>query len=243
MAQAPTILLIEDDEDIAEPLLFGLRSEGMNVLHAPNGTQGLAMARERKPDAVLLDVMLPDMDGFAICRTLRGESAMPILMLTARGQEMDRVMGLELGADDYIVKPFSFRELLARVHAVLRRRELDREAGRHAPGGVTVGEIVLDRKARQVWRKGRPVELSPREFDLLVTLMDNVGQALSRQDLLDWVWGEEWIGNPRTLDVHIRWLREKIEDDPNAPIYIETVRGHGYRFSDPQSRRVLDVTP
>jgi len=240
MNDIPTILLIEDDDGIAEPLVFGLQSENMNVLHAPNGAQGLALARSERPDAILLDVMLPDMDGFAICRTLRRESATPILMLTARGQEMDRVMGLELGADDYIVKPFSFRELLARVRAVLRRRDLDRGQTPRAADRLAVGDIVLDRTARQLWRRGELIELSPREFDLLVVLMGNLGQALSRQDLLDRVWGEEWIGNPRTLDVHIRWLREKIEDDAAAPAYIETVRGHGYRFANPSARGAPD---
>ncbi len=236
MNDTPTILLIEDDEGIAEPLVFGLQSEGMHVFSAPNGARGLALARSEHPDVILLDVMLPDMDGFAICRTLRAESATPILMLTARGQEMDRVMGLELGADDYIVKPFSFRELLARVHAVLRRRDLDRGTAPRAADRIAVSEIVLDRTARQLWRRGQLIELSPREFDLMVVLMESTGQALSRQELLDRVWGEEWIGNPRTLDVHIRWLREKIEDDSAAPVYIETVRGHGYRFVDPTAR-------
>jgi len=236
-APTRTVLLIEDDDSIAEPLVFGLEHEGMRVLHAPTGAQGLDLARREQPDLVLLDVMLPDMDGFAICRTLRQESAMPILMLTARGQEMDRVMGLELGADDYIVKPFSFRELVARIRAALRRRSLDQGAAAVWPNDrVTIGEITLDRTARQVWRRDQLVELSPREFDLLVELMEHLGQALSRQDLLDLVWGEEWIGNPRTLDVHIRWLREKLEDDPTLPAYIETVRAHGYRFVDPTAR-------
>ncbi len=232
-SKAFTVLLIEDDESIAEPLVFGLKSEGLNVLHASNGEQGLARARAESPDVVLLDVMLPDMDGFTICRTLRRESAIPILMLTARGQEMDRVMGLELGADDYIVKPFSFRELLARVRAVLRRRELDRSAAPAVADRLTVGEIVLDRSARQVWRRDRQIELSPREFELLAVMIERLGQALSRQELLDRVWGEEWVGNPRTLDVHIRWLREKIEKNATAPDYIQTVRGFGYRLVNP----------
>ena len=241
MSNTPTILLIEDDEGIAEPLVFGLQSEDLRVLRAAKGAEGLALARSEHPDVILLDVMLPDMDGFAICRTLRRESSVPILMLTARGQEMDRVMGLELGADDYIVKPFSFRELLARVRAVLRRLELDRGSSPRPNDRVTVGEIVLDRTARQLWRRGQLVELSPREFELMVVLMDRIGQALSRQDLLDLAWGEEWIGNPRTLDVHIRWLREKIEDNSAAPVYIETVRGHGYRFVDPTARGTSDA--
>ncbi len=237
MTEPITLVLIEDDEAIAEPLIFGLQSEGMTVLHAPTGAQGLTFARSRVPDVILLDVMLPDTDGFTLCRTLRAESAAPILMLTARGQELDRVMGLELGADDYIVKPFSFRELLARVRAVLRRRELDRGETPPRADQVTVGAITLDRAARQVWRAGKLIELSPREFDLLGVLMANLGQALSRQELLDRVWGETWVGNPRTLDVHIRWLREKLEADAAAPVYIETARGHGYRFADPTARR------
>ena len=241
MNDSPTILLIEDDDGIAEPLIFGLESEDMQVLRAPNGTQGLALARSEHPDVILLDVMLPDMDGFAICRTLRAESTTPILMLTARGQEMDRVMGLELGADDYIVKPFSFRELLARVRAVLRRLDLDRGQAPRVADRVVVGDLVLDRTARQLSRRGQLGELSPREFDLMVVLMASIGQALSRQELLDRAWGEEWIGNPRTLDVHIRWLREKIEDDAAAPVYIETVRGHGYRFVDPTARGAPNV--
>jgi DNA-binding response OmpR family regulator len=224
-----TLVLIEDDESIAEPLIFGLTSEGLRVLHSPSGADGLALVRAENPDIVLLDVMLPDMDGFSVCRAIRSDYATPILMLTARGQEMDRVMGLELGADDYIVKPFSFRELLARIRAVLRRRELDR--GATPSDRVSVGDLILDRTARQVWRDGKLVELSPREFDLLAALMEHLGQALSRQDLLDLVWGENWIGGPRTLDVHIRWLREKIEGELH---YIETVRGHGYRFVDPK---------
>jgi len=203
------------------------------VLHAADGQEGLHLARTRSPAVILLDVMLPGVDGFTVCRTLRRESAVPILMLTARGQEMERVMGLELGADDYIVKPFSFRELLARVRAILRRRQLDQGEAPSPADRLTIGEIVLDRTARQVWRAGRPLELTQREFDLLRVLMEHAGQALHRHDLLDRVWGEDWIGDPRTLDVHIRWLREKIEDDPSAPRYIQTVRGYGYRFGDP----------
>ncbi len=233
------ILLVEDDENIAEPLMFGLKKEGFEVLHATDGQKGLQLARAQLPDAVLLDVMLPGTDGFAVCRTLRAESNVPILMLTARGQELDRVMGLELGADDYIVKPFSFRELLARLHAILRRRQLDRGETSPPADRLTIGQVVLDRTARQVTRDGRPLELTQREFDLLAVLMEHCGQALQRQDLLDQVWGEEWIGDTRTLDVHVRWLREKLEDDASAPRYIQTLRGYGYRFVDPYAP-VLD---
>ncbi|MFQ6058703.1 MAG: response regulator [Anaerolineae bacterium] len=230
-----TILLVEDDESIAEPLIFGLQGEGFRVLHATDGHRGLELARAEGPDLILLDVMLPGMDGFAVCRTLRRESAVPILMLTARGQELDRVMGLEIGADDYIVKPFSFRELLARVRATLRRRQLDRGEVSPPSERLVVGEIVLDRTARQVWLAGNLIELRQREFDLLCALMEKVGQAIPRHELLDRVWGEGWIGDPRTLDVHIRWLREKVEDDPSTPRYIQTVRGYGYRFVDPHA--------
>ena len=232
-ATPATVLLVEDDESIAEPLVFGLRAEGFRVLHATDGAAGLEAARRERPDVVLLDVMLPRLDGFVLCRTLRQESAVPILMLTARGQELDRVMGLELGADDYVVKPFSFRELLARVRAALRRRALDRGEVSAAGERVVVGELALDRTARRVWRAGRVVELRQREFDLLAALMEHPGKALPRRELLDRVWGEGWVGDPRTLDVHIRWLREKLEDDPSSPRYIHTVRGFGYRLGEP----------
>ncbi len=225
------LLLVEDDESIAEPLRFGLQSEGFVVTHATTGKQGLAFARSEKPALILLDVMLPEMDGYTVVRTLRAESSVPILMLTARGQELDRVMGLELGADDYLVKPFSFRELVARVRAILRRRELERGSPAAPNDRLVQNDLILDRTARRVTRSGKPVELTTREFDLLDALMQHAGQAQARQELLDRVWGPEWIGDPRTLDVHIRWLREKIEDDPSAPQHIETVRGFGYRFA------------
>lgn len=228
---APHLLLVEDDESIAEPLCFGLEGEGFRVSHVITGTQGLELARTQTPDLILLDVMLPDIDGFAVVRSLRTESMVPVLMLTARGQELDRVMGLELGADDYLSKPFSFRELVARIRAMLRRRELNRGAPGVLSERYTSGELVLDKIARRVTRRGVTLELTAREFDLLAVLMERAGQAQARQDLLDRVWGAEWIGDPRTLDVHIRWLREKIEDDPSAPRYIETVRGFGYRFA------------
>jgi len=224
------VLVIEDDEGIAEPLIFGLRDEGFEVRHASGGRAGLQLARETHPDVVLLDVMLPDVDGFTVCRTLRKESSVPILMLTARGQELEKVMGLEVGADDYVVKPFSFRELVSRLRAILRRRALDR--GEAPPADrLSAGPIVLERTARRVWRSGRPVELRPREFDLLRVLVEHAGRALTREELLTQVWGAEWVGDPRTLDVHIHWLREKL-DDPAEPTLIETVRGHGYRLVD-----------
>lgn len=227
------ILLVEDDEGIAEPLIFGLQHEGFQVLHAADGHGGLALAHTERPDLILLDVMLPGLDGFTCCRTLRRTSAVPILILTARGQELDRVMGLEIGADDYLVKPFSFRELVARIRAMLRRRRLDRSHATPADERLAVGDLVLDLAARQVWRAGRLIELRHREFEVLRVLMVHAGQAVSRAALLADVWGEGWFGDPRTLDVHIRWLREKLEDDPSAPQFIQTVRGHGYRLVNP----------
>jgi DNA-binding response OmpR family regulator len=233
-SERPTsILVVEDDDEIAEPLVFGLTGEGFQVLHASDGAQALELARTAQPDLVLLDIMLPGLDGYGLCRALRAESAVPIIMLTARGQELDRVMGLELGADDYVVKPFSFRELVARVRAVQRRQALER--GEAGSGGdrLTVGEIALDRAARLVWRSGQSVDLAQREFNLLAALMERTGQAVARQVLLDLAWGEGWVGDTRTLDVHIRWLREKLETDPSRPRYIQTVRGYGYRLVDP----------
>ncbi len=236
-----TILLIEDDENISEPLVYALQKEGLQVILADNGARGLDLARREHPNLVLLDVMLPDLDGFSICRTLRAETDIPILMLTARGQEMDRVMGLELGADDYIVKPFNYRELLARIHAALRRREIDRGAMAVPTHRLAIGKITLDRTAHQVWCCEHPLELTPREFDLLAALMEHVGQAVPRHNLLDQVWGEDWVGDPRTLDVHIRGLREKLQenlqDDAASGGYIETVRSYGYRFVDPTAHQ------
>lgn len=238
-----TILLIEDDQEIAEPLVFGLQQEGYRVLHATTGEEGVELARAHHIDLVLLDIMLPGMDGFQVCRALRQASGVPILMLTARSQELDRVMGLELGADDYITKPFSFRELLARVRAILRRRALDRAEFRVDTSAhkepdshlsvYQVHDLRLDLQARMAWMGNQPLNLSNREFDLLVYLVQHAGEALHRQTILDAVWGAEWVGDPRTLDVHIHWLREKLGDDPSKPRYIQTVRGFGYRFLAP----------
>lgn len=230
-----TLLLVEDDEQIAEPLLYGLQAEGFRVVHARDGVEGVEAARREQPDLVLLDVMLPRLDGFAVAKQLRSESAVPIIMLTARGQELDRVMGLEIGADDYVAKPFSFRELLARIRALLRRRQLDRgQAG--APADVVeLGDLRVSRATRQVWRGDREVTLSHREMELLLALADQAGRAVARQDLFDRVWGPDWVGDARTLDVHIRWLREKLEDDASRPEFIQTVRGFGYRLSAPSA--------
>jgi DNA-binding response OmpR family regulator len=228
-----TILLIEGDPNIAVPLVFGLQDEGFRVLLAADGHWGLKLARAAQPDMVLLDVTLSRMDGFAVCRTLRSESAVPIILLTAHGRKLDQVRGLESGADGCLVKPFSFRELLARMRALLRRRDLDQ--GRLPLRGdrIVTNGIVLERTTRQVWHAGRLVKLRHREFDLLCVLMENAGKAVPRHELLNKVWGEDWIGDSRTLDVHICWLRQKLRDDPTKPRYIQTLRGYGYRFVDP----------
>ncbi|MSQ10286.1 MAG: response regulator transcription factor [Dehalococcoidia bacterium] len=231
-ASGGTLLVVEDDEHIAEPLIYGLRAEGFHVIHARDGVEGVEAARRDHPDLVLLDVMLPKLDGFGVARQLRTESVVPIIMLTARGQEMDRVMGLELGADDYVAKPFSFRELLARIRALLRRRELDRGSAVVQPDEVLLGPLKISRATRQVWRDGREVALSHREMELLLALATQIGRAVPRQDLFDSVWGANWVGDARTLDVHIRWLREKLEADASHPAYLQTVRGFGYRLSD-----------
>lgn len=225
------ILLADDDDMIVDVLRYQLEREGYQVLTAGDGQQALALAQAARPDLVLLDVMMPKLQGWEVCRELRRTSTVPILMLTARGEEMDRVLGLELGADDYIVKPFSFRELLARVHAALRRAAYSQPpAEPPAERPITLGDIAIDLRRHAVTRGGAPVALSPREYELLVALHQAAGAVINRHELLDRAWGEQWIGNPRTLDVHIRWLREKLEEDPARPRLILTVRGAGYRL-------------
>ncbi len=230
-----TILLADDDELIVDVLRHQLVREGFGVIATGNGAEALTLARTQQPDLVLLDVMMPGLQGWEVCRELRRESAVPILMLTARGEELDRVLGLELGADDYIVKPFSFRELLARIRANLRRMALLQvaEADPVDDARERVGAIALDRRRRRVWRSDDLINLTQREYDLLLALRSANGAVVARGDLLDQVWGEAWIGDPRTLDVHIRWLREKLETDPGAPQLILTVRGVGYRLVTP----------
>lgn len=228
-------MLADDDEMIVDVLSYQLRKEGYEVITARDGAEALALARSSAPDLILLDVMMPKLQGWEVCQEVRRTSAVPILMLTARGEELDRVLGLELGADDYVVKPFSFRELLARIRANLRRVALDqRQLPVQSAERVVLGPVVIDRGRHQVTRLEQPVVLSPREFDLLIALLDAQGAVVKRHDLLDQVWGEEWIGNPRTLDVHIRWLREKLELDPANPTLILTVRGVGYRLVTPE---------
>ena len=222
-----TILLVEDDATLRHTLALNLRAEGHRVLEAEDGENGLAAARGETPDLVVLDVMLPRLDGLTVCRLLRRESAVPIILLTARGAEADKIIGLETGADDYIVKPFSLGEFLARVRAALRR------GAAATPADVlTSGDLRLDLAARRVARAGRAIALAPREFDLLALLMRHRGAVMSRDLLLARVWGDDFVGDARTVDVHIRWLRQKLEQDPSQPVLIQTVRGVGYRFED-----------
>ncbi len=225
-----TILLVEDEPTLAETLRYNLEREGYIVITAHDGVQGLDRARRDSPDIIILDIMLPRLDGFSVCRILRQESNVPILMLTARQDEIDRIAGLELGADDYVAKPFSLGELLARVRAILRRT--DRQPIRQREV-LDAGALRVDTGSRRAWRAGGELSLSQKEFDLLTCLMRNRGMALSRDILLERVWGYDFLGDSRTVDVHIRWLREKVEPDPSRPLYIQTVRGVGYRFEAP----------
>lgn len=225
-----TILLVEDEETIAETLRYNLEREGYSVVVAGDGVVGLERARQLQPDLVLLDIMLPRLDGFSVCRILRQESSIPILMLTARQDEVDRIAGLELGADDYVTKPFSLGELLARVRAILRRTDRQPIANREV---LEAGDVRVDTGSRRTWSGAAEVALSQKEFDLLTCLMRNRGMVLSRDVLLERVWGYDFAGESRTVDVHIRWLREKVERNPSEPVYIQTVRGVGYRFEVP----------
>lgn len=227
------VLIVDDEPAITTLVEYNLKKAGLATLVAHDGATALALARREQPDLVLLDVMLPDLDGLTVCRELRRQTPVPVIFLTARDGEVDKIVGLELGADDYITKPFSPGELVARVRAVLRR-----VSGRAAaaavqgPAPLRAGGLKVDPARREVYKAGREVALTPLEFGLLLTLMQNRGLALSREQLLDQVWGADYFGDTRIVDVHIRHLREKIEDDPAAPRYIATVRGVGYKFRE-----------
>jgi DNA-binding response OmpR family regulator len=233
--QRSTILVVEDDLTLLETLEYNLSAAGYEVTTATDGLVALDIARTEQPDMLVLDVMLPQLDGLEVCRILRRESSVPILMLTARADEVDRVVGLEMGADDYLVKPFSMRELLARVKAQLRRVRLLRDefsdSGEEVgPDRLTYRDLTIDLGRHEARWQGEPLRLKPKEYDLLVFLARNKGIALSRNLILERVWGWDYDGGSRTVDVHVRWLREKIEDDPANPERIVTVRGVGYCF-------------
>jgi two-component system alkaline phosphatase synthesis response regulator PhoP len=228
---AKKILVVDDERLITESLEYSLKQEGFQVMVAHDGYRALEVVREEAPDLIVLDIMLPGMDGWETCRRLRQESTVPIIMLTARGQEIDRVLGLEIGADDYLAKPFSFRELLARIRAVFRRMAFEASSKTIQ---IQIGDLRLDVAAHKVFKKDQELTLTQKEYDLLRTLMSHAGRVVTRAELLDQVWGVEWLGDTRTLDVHIRWVREKVEEDPSQPRYIQTVRGVGYRFAAPE---------
>ncbi|MDA0734299.1 MAG: response regulator transcription factor [Chloroflexi bacterium] len=230
-----SVLVIEDEENLVAVLRYNLEREGYQVHTSYDGIQGLETARKSKPDLVILDVMLPGLDGLEICRILRRESDVPILMLTAKGEEIDRVVGLELGADDYMTKPFSVRELIVRVRGMLRRSRASIDADTHdsmdaKQRPIRVGDLAIDLVRHEATLKGEPLSLKPKEFDLLALLASHRGRAFTREQILERVWGHDFFGEIRTVDVHIRWIREKIQFYPNCPQQIITIRGVGYRF-------------
>jgi DNA-binding response OmpR family regulator len=220
------ILVVDDEPTLVATVKYNLEQEGYQAVTAADGESGLAVARAERPDLIILDLMLPGLGGLEVCRILRREMAVPILMLTAKTEEVDKVVGLELGADDYVTKPFSMRELLARIRALLRRAEAPPAEAKV----LTAGDLQVDLRRREASRQGQPLLLKPKEFDLLAFFLQNRGRAFTREQLLDQVWGYDFAGDTRTVDVHVRWLREKIEDNPAKPTRLLTVRGVGYRF-------------
>lgn len=229
------ILVVEDELSLRDTLTYNLRKEGYAVEAVGDGRRAVEEARRLKPDLIVLDVMLPSLDGFEVARLVRKELTAAILMLTARADEIDRVVGLEVGADDYLTKPFSMRELLARVKAHLRRTSIIREQLGVPTENLThrelsFGNLAIDVTRHEVRLGGRPMALKPKEYDLLLFLGEHRGQLLTREFILERVWGWDYVGDSRTVDVHVRWLRKKIETDPAAPVRIVTVRGGGYRF-------------
>ena len=225
------ILVVDDEENILEAIKYSLSKEGYEVYGASDGEIGLEKAKELSPDLVILDVMLPLLDGFEVCRILRKDMDVSVFMLSAKSEEIDRVVGLEIGADDYITKPFSMRELMARVRNALRRANEERgNANSSKSEKIVAGELEINLSSHTVRLSGMPIEMKPREFSLLSLLASNAGRVYSRYQILEILWGHAYIGDVRTVDVHVRWIREKIEDDPSRPTKIVTVRGVGYRF-------------
>jgi two-component system OmpR family response regulator len=224
------ILVVEDDPNLLETLKYNLRKEGYEVANASDGEQAIEVARKEKPDLIVLDIMLPKISGFEVCRILRKEMTVPILMLTAKVDETDKIVGLEIGADDYMTKPFSMREFVARVRAVLRRTKIAAAPPAGEAALIKIGDLDMDIARHRASLSGATLELSPKEFDLLAFLAGNKGLVFSREQLLEKVWGYDFAGDTRTVDVHIRWLRQKIETDPAQPKYLITVRGTGYKL-------------
>lgn len=239
-SRRPTILIVDDEENIRDAIAFNLKREGFDALIARDGTEGIDLARQHQPDVVVLDIMLPGIDGLEVLRRIRSDSHVPVLMLSAKGDEIDRVVGLEIGADDYITKPFAMRELVARIRAIVRRVEMGNfpttpkadlsSATVESDALMQAGTITIDLARRSVTEGEREVELNPKEFDLLVYFARHPGVVLTREALLREVWGYEFRVDTRTVDVHIRWLRLKLEASPASPKKLITVRGSGYKF-------------
>jgi two-component system response regulator RegX3 len=232
IAAKPRVLFVEDEASIYEPFSKALAREGFEPVVARTAARALALAEDGDFAIVLLDLTLPDGDGRDVCRALRRTSSVPILMLTARGTEADRIVGLELGADDYVVKPFSGGEVIARIRAILRRAKPEPEES--PPEPIAVGDLEVDVAARRAHLGGEELQLSRKEFDLLAELIRHAGRVVTREQLMDRVWDENWFGSTKTLDVHVRWLRQKLGDDPSRPRYVHTVRGVGFRFTAPE---------
>ncbi|MFC4387806.1 response regulator YycF [Gracilibacillus marinus] len=228
------ILVVDDEKPIADILKFNLEKEGYEVIVANDGDKAIELATNENPDLILLDIMLPEKDGNEVCREVRKTHAMPIIMLTAKDSEIDKVLGLELGADDYVTKPFSNRELIARVKANLRRRNQEPEPQQRDTNDITIGTLVIHPDAYTVTRNGQHIELTHREFELLHYLARHIGQVMTREHLLETVWGYDYYGDVRTVDVTVRRLREKIEDNPSNPLWIVTRRGVGYYLRNPE---------
>jgi len=230
---ARTILVVEDETTLRETLADALEVEGFRVVAAADGREALARFRADRPDLVLLDLMLPELSGIEVCRIIRAESGVPIVMLTAKDSELDKVVGLELGADDYVTKPFSLRELSARIRALFRRSEQVAAPDPAAQAIVDLGRVQVDLAGHRILRDGDPVAIKPKAFELLAFLLRHPGQAFTRDQLLEHVWGYDYAGETRTVDVHVHWLRTTLEDDAAAPRFIHTVRGVGYVFRRP----------
>jgi DNA-binding response OmpR family regulator len=227
---ARTILVVDDEPTLRETLAEALDADGFRVVTAADGREALAQFREHRPELVVLDLMLPELSGIEVCRIIRQESGVPILMLTAKSSELDKVLGLELGADDYVTKPFSLRELSARIRALLRRTEQPSDEG---PTTMSLGDLTVDLAGHRLLRDGAPVPMKPKVFELLAFLVRHPGQVFSRDQLLQQVWGYDYAGETRTVDVHVHWLRSVIETDPAAPALVQTVRSVGYVFRRP----------
>jgi two-component system response regulator RegX3 len=228
-----TILVVEDEEAFVEALTVGLKREGFRVQVARDGAEALALFDAVAPDLVLLDVMLPKVSGIDVCRELRSRSKVPIIMVTAKAAEIDTVVGLEVGADDYVTKPYRLRELVARMRAVLRRTPVS-EPSTLSGESMTVGDVTIDPEGHEVLVRGQQVSLPLKEFELLALLVENAGRVLPRETLIDRVWGLDYVGDTKTLDVHIKRLRSKVEDDPSVPTRIVTIRGLGYKYELPR---------